>query len=166
MELGMPQWHGNESSRMTWLSSALKNAVGHLVYIFTGVVTSVSSLMLTTSWWLEIQHLKWLRSELEKTYELKVPIAGWKSGDSRELSSLGRTIRLTSSGIELEGYDKHVKGLIEEWNMQECRPVSTPYEKSKEGDDTREERLPLSPQDATFVPSGRCPDQLRRSRSP
>ena len=61
----------------------------------------------------EAQHLKWLRGELEMTYELKAQIAGWQSGDSRELSFLGRTIRLSNSGIELEGDDKHVKGLIE-----------------------------------------------------
>jgi len=98
----------------------------------------------------EIQHLKWLREELEKTYDLKVQIAGWQPGDSRELSFLGRTIRLTNSGIELEGDDRHVEGLIEEWNMQECRPVGTPYEKSKGDDYLREERLPMSPQDTTL----------------
>ena len=36
---------------------------------------------------------------------------------------------MTRDGIELEGDDKHVKGLIEEWNMQECSIVSTPYVK-------------------------------------
>ena len=99
----------------------------------------------------EIQHLKWLRDELEKTYELKVRIAGWQSGDSREVGSLGRTIRLSNSGIELEGDDKHVRGFIEEWNMKEGRPVSTPYEKSSKGDDdSSEERPPMSPKDTTL----------------
>ena len=86
----------------------------------------------------EYQHLKWLRGELEKTYELKVQLAGWQPGDSRELSFLGRTIRLLNSGIELEGDDKQVKGLIEEWNMEECCSVSTPYEKPKGSDDLPE----------------------------
>ena len=54
-----------------------------------------------------------MSGELEKTYELKVQIAGWQSGDSRELSFLGRTIRLSNLGIELEGDDKHVEALIE-----------------------------------------------------
>ena len=98
----------------------------------------------------EYPHLKWLRGELEKTYELKVQLAGWQSGDNRELSFLGRTIRLLPSGVELEGDDKHVKGLIEEWKMQECCSVSTPYEKPKGNDDPPEERLPMSSQDATL----------------
>ena len=77
----------------------------------------------------EAHHLVWLRKELEKTYELKVQVAGWEAGDSRELSFLGRTIRLSASGIELEGDDQHVVGLIDEWDMKECSPVSTPYVK-------------------------------------
>ena len=62
----------------------------------------------------EIQHLEWFRDELAKTYELKVHLAGWQPGDSREIGFLGRTIRLSNSGIHLEGDDKHVKGIIEE----------------------------------------------------
>ena len=57
----------------------------------------------------EVQHLKWLRDELENTYELKVQIAGWQPGDAREVSFLGRTISLFNTGIGIEGDDKHVK---------------------------------------------------------
>ena len=99
----------------------------------------------------ESQHLKWLSNELGKTYELKVQIAGWQLGDAREVSFLGRTIRLSNTGIEIEGDDKHVKGLIEEWKMQECRPVSTPYDKSSNGEDgSTAERPPMSPKDTTL----------------
>jgi len=99
----------------------------------------------------EAQHLKWLRDELGKTYELKVQIAGWQPGDAREVSFLGRTIRLSNTGIEIEGDDKHVKGLIEEWQMQECKPVSTPYDKSSNADDgSNAERPPMSPKDTTL----------------
>ena len=93
----------------------------------------------------DLQHLEWLKTELEKVYELKVQLAGWQPGDCRELSFLGRTIRLISSGIELEGEDKHVRGLVEEWNMKECRSVSTPYEKSSKGDDDPSEGRPPMP---------------------
>ena len=86
------------------------------------VVTHVDDFLVAS----EDHHLKWLREELAKKYELKVQVAGWQSGDDRELSFLGRTIRMSSAGIELEGDDKHVDGLIEEWNMQECSAVSTP----------------------------------------
>jgi len=98
----------------------------------------------------EFQHLAWLRSELEKTYELKVQIAGWEAGDGRELSFLGRTIRLSPSGIELEGDDRHVKGLIDEWDMKECSIVSTPYVKPHAHEVSCEDRPPMAPKDATL----------------
>ena len=34
----------------------------------------------------EDHHLKWLREELAKKYELKVQVAGWQPGDDREWS--------------------------------------------------------------------------------
>ena len=36
----------------------------------------------------------WLRDEMSQKYELNVKIAGWEPGDEKELSFLGRTIRL------------------------------------------------------------------------
>ena len=59
-------------------------------------------------------------------YELKVQVAGWDRDDSRELQFLGRVIRLTQTGIELEGDDKHVGLMEKEWEMTHCNPVSTP----------------------------------------
>ena len=98
----------------------------------------------------EVHHLVWLRKELENTYELKVQVAGWEAGDSRELSFLGRIIRLSASGIELEGGDKHVVGIIDEWDMKECSPVSTPYVKPPAHETSAEGRPPMSPKDATL----------------
>ena len=46
-----------------------------------------------------------------KKYELKVQVAGWDRADNKELSFLGRVIRTTPTGIELEGDDKHVEML-------------------------------------------------------
>ena len=51
--------------------------------------------------------------------------------DSRELQFLGRTIRLTPEGIELEGDDKHVTLMEQEWDMTCCNRVSTPYVKPR-----------------------------------
>ena len=78
----------------------------------------------------EYQDLAWFRSEMAKKYELKVQIAGWEQGCERELSFLGRTIRTTTFGVELEGDEKHVKKLEEELGMDTCNPVVTPYVKS------------------------------------
>ena len=97
----------------------------------------------------EAQHLKWLRDEPGKKYELKVQIAGWQPGDAREVSFLGRTIRLYKTGIGIEGDDKHVKGLIDEWERHECSPVSTPYVKPSNAEDvSNEERQLMSDKDA------------------
>ena len=57
----------------------------------------------------EAHHLRWFKDELSKKYELKCQIAGWEPGDNRELSFIGRTIRMSNIGIELEGDDKHVR---------------------------------------------------------
>ena len=51
---------------------------------------------------------------MAQTYELKVQIAGWESGDEKELYFLGRTIRLGPDGVTMEGDDKHVQRLLEE----------------------------------------------------
>ena len=70
-------------------------------------------------------------------------------GDFR-LNFLKRRIRLTPSGVELEGDDNHVQGLMTEWDMKECTPVSTPYVKPQSQDLLSEGRLPMSPKDATL----------------
>ena len=77
----------------------------------------------------EGHQLQWFRDHLTQKYELKVQVAGWGREDHKELSFLGRVIRLTPSGIELEGDDKHVGLLEEEWGMSHCNPVATPYVK-------------------------------------
>ena len=89
-------------------------------------------------------------------YELKVQVAGWGRDDDKELSFLGKTIRLTPTGIELEGDDKHVGMLEEEWGMKHCNPLATPYVKpvatrdSGPGVTGGAERKAMSPADATL----------------
>ena len=73
-----------------------------------------------------MQDLSMFRDRLNGMYEFKVQVAGWERGDARKLSSFGRVIRSTPAGIELEGDDKHVETLEEEWGMVSCRPVATP----------------------------------------
>ena len=69
------------------------------------------------------------KEEMSKKYELKVQIAGWENGDEKEFSFLGRTIRTTPFGVELEGYEKHAKLMEDEWDMKNCNPSATPYAK-------------------------------------
>ena len=100
--------------------------------------------------------LMWFRDKLLEKYELKVQVAGWGRDDDKELSFLGRTIRLTPTGIELEGDDKHVGLLEEEWGMKHCNPVATPYVKpvatraSGPGATGGEEAKAMCPADATL----------------
>lgn len=77
----------------------------------------------------EIHDILWFRDRLLETYELKVQIAGWDRDDDKELNFLGRVIRTPTTGMELEGDDKHVDLLEEEWGMANCNPVATPYVK-------------------------------------
>ena len=57
---------------------------------------------------------------------------------------------MSNVGIVFEGDDKHVTGLVEEWNMQECSAVSTPYAQPPAVLLTSEGRSPMPPKDATL----------------
>jgi len=62
--------------------------------------------------------LVWFRKMLSKQFELKSDILGDLIDEVKEISFLGRTIRKTSEAIEIEGDSKHVKILLEEWDME------------------------------------------------
>ena len=101
-----------------------------------------------------MRNLARFKGELGRIDELKVEIAGWEQGDRREICVLGRTIRTTQYGVELEGDDKHVEKLEEEWEMSHCNPVGTPYVKptsctpAEEGE--VEGTTPLGPVETTL----------------
>ena len=101
----------------------------------------------------EMHDLSWFRGRLLEKYVLEVQVAGWERADHRELSVFGRVIRTTPVGIELEGDDKHVETLEEEWGMANCNPEATPYVKPT-GSINRpvgaEEAKAMSPADATL----------------
>jgi hypothetical protein len=102
----------------------------------------------------EQHQLSWFQDQMAKKYELKVQTAGWNQGDNRELQFLGRVIRLTQTGIELEGDDKHVELMTKEWDMDYCNPVANPYVKPATGvasiTDAASEAKDLSSADATL----------------
>ena len=97
----------------------------------------------------EREDLIWLRDELSKKYELKVQMAGWDEGDDTELTFLGTTIRLSHEGVTMEGDDRHVRRLQEEWEMQTCSAESIPYVKPSQDLEAIEKRE-LSPKEATL----------------
>ena len=56
----------------------------------------------------ELHDLLCFRNQLHEKYELKVQVAGWGWEDDKGSSFLVRVIRLTPTGIELEGDDTHM----------------------------------------------------------
>jgi len=88
--------------------------------------------------------LDWLRRELAKAFELKAVKIGGGVNDKNEEKFLGRTIAWEEHGISFEGDGKHAEVLLEEWAMEDSKPVSSPgvaEEKTVEGDE-QEKELP------------------------
>ena len=69
---------------------------------------------------------RWLKKEISKEFEIKGEIIGSKLNEVRESQFLGRTIRWKSEGYEYEANEKHVRILLEEWNMRDARTLSSP----------------------------------------
>lgn len=95
--------------------------------------------------------LLWLRESLAKAYTLKSTLIGPEPHHAKEVAYLGRTIRWTPRGVEIEGNGKHVRDLLECLGMTGCRGVETPIaveniRSTKDADPTDPE---LSPSDAS-----------------
>jgi hypothetical protein len=69
--------------------------------------------------------LLWLGAELQKDYDIKQAILG-KQGE-KQGKYLNRTITYQDWGWEFEGDAKHSKILLNEWNMEQCKEVDSPY---------------------------------------
>ena len=95
--------------------------------------------------------LKWLHDSLSQEFELKAEMMGPGPDEVKEATFLGRTIRLTSEGYELESDRKHAQTLIDEWGMQSSRPVTSPGCAAEKADVRikEEEEMPLDPKEAT-----------------
>ena len=74
----------------------------------------------------EREDLEWLRRRVEETVEVTGDVLGIDAGEVRELKHLGRTLRLTNNGIEVEGDTKVMKSMLEEWDMVNASGVNTP----------------------------------------
>ena len=64
--------------------------------------------------------------ELGKEFEMKGEVLGNGYGEVLQTTFLGRTIRYTPAGYEYEGNPKHVKILLDEWDMESCKSLSSP----------------------------------------
>ena len=104
------------------------------------VVTHVDDFICTG----EKSELQWLRRELEKKFELKGEIMGPGPGEVKMSKFLGRTIEWRKGGICYKGDENHTKVLLEEWLMDESKPVTTPgvpEEKNIEQDGAENQKL-------------------------
>ena len=72
--------------------------------------------------------VKWLQGQLELAFDMKTVIAGHDQVDGvvAEAKILNRVIRAVPGGWEYECDQRHVEIILEELQMQECKPVSTP----------------------------------------
>ena len=89
------------------------------------VISHVDDFLITG----EGHNVSWFVAELEKAYEVKTQILGWGHGELSEITFLGRSIRKSCRGLEVEGDAKHCQQLIKEWCMEGAKPVNTPMVK-------------------------------------
>jgi len=72
------------------------------------------------------EDMRWLTKEIHKEFEIKSEVVGNQGGEVREGQFLGRTIRWTTEGYEYEGNQKHSKILLDEWDMNDAKSLSSP----------------------------------------
>jgi hypothetical protein len=92
------------------------------------------------------EQLQWLHDELRKSYDLKVNLMGEAQDLSKEGNFLGRLVRWTTEGIEVESDPKHVEVLLSEWGMEQANGVETPI--APDSDDGEDVRKPMCAEDA------------------
>ena len=73
--------------------------------------------------------------DLQCDYECAGEILGPEIGEVRELSCLGRSIRLTDAGLEWEGDPKHAEAFLKKLQLGECKAAKTPGVKKDEEED-------------------------------
>ena len=96
----------------------------------------------------------WLQKELKIAFDVKTIIAGHsgKPGVVTEAENLNRVIRAVPAGWEYESDQRHAEIILEELQLNECKPVGTPgveetFKRSAE--DEAHGAIPLTPAMAT-----------------
>ena len=84
--------------------------------------------------------LKWLKTQIEKRYEIKTETLGPESQDQQQVKILNRIVTWTQEGLEYEAGPRHVKLIIQDLGLKATKGVSTPGTKeeglTKAGHDT------------------------------
>ena len=74
----------------------------------------------------ELSHLQWILRELSKEFEMTHEVLGPGHGEKREVKFLGRLIQWKQTGLAYQGDPSHARILLDEWQMDQSRPVGTP----------------------------------------
>ena len=92
--------------------------------------------------------LLYILFDLQGEFECSAKVLGPDHDKEKEVRFLGRTIRLTSAGLEWEGDQKHCKAFVDKLNLGELKGVETPGVKSDSKPKVGGFERPLSSADA------------------
>ena len=84
--------------------------------------------------------LLWLKTELEKRFELKTQLLGHRQGLVNEGKILNRIVRATKDGWEYEADQRHGEYIIQAMGLSEANGLSSPGEESKPWQETEDEQ--------------------------
>ena len=84
------------------------------------------------------EHLKWMKAQLEKQYELKKQVLGPDEGDLKQVRVLNRVLTWSDEGIAYEADPRHAEIVIAELGLKEAKGVVAPG--TKEEGNTKEDK--------------------------
>ena len=79
------------------------------------------------------EELNWLTATLRSRWDVTVSMLGPDTHQSQEVSILNRSIRWTANGLEYEADQRHVRVVLEQLELQDSKPVTTPFGPQEQG---------------------------------
>ena len=95
------------------------------------------------------EDVMWLKKQLLKEYELETKLMGEDDDMEKEAVYLGRTLEWSENGLGVRPDRRHVRSLLRELGMENCRSISTPLEATAEKEGDRSECPEMSAELAT-----------------
>ena len=79
------------------------------------------------------QQLEWLAQHLRDRWEVKTAILGPEPHHVQEVKVLNRRLRWTAAGIEYEADPRHRQVILDELELWDAKPMTTPLSPSEQG---------------------------------
>ena len=95
------------------------------------------------------EDLMWLKKQLLKEYELETMLMGQDGDMEKKAIFLGRTLECGENGLGVRPDRRHVRSLLRELGMENCRNISTPLSATVEKEGYRSDRPEVSAELAT-----------------